>query len=162
MVDKERQIGWVALCRESCCWDSAVVRSDESDGAWAWPARHEALAPTGPLIRHPPSSPQDGCLLGQSPEAQPELLLHDNECVIAPRLSVWGVGAHGTVPEPLTTSRGTPFAQSAANCGNHARLGVVFTLPLKPLMLNRAVQQGNVPRLSNARAEDLLFKGRDL
>lgn len=69
----------------SCCWDSAV------DGAWAWPARHEALAPTGSLIRHPPSSPQDGCLLGQSPEAQPELGLHDNECVIPPRLSVWGL-----------------------------------------------------------------------
>lgn len=44
LVDKERQIGWVELGRESCCWDSAVVRSDESDGAWAWPARHEALA----------------------------------------------------------------------------------------------------------------------
>lgn len=88
---------------------------------------------TGPLIRQPPSSPQGGCLLGQSPEVQPDLGLHDNGCVIAPRLSGrLGVGAaDGTVPEPLTTSRGTTFAQSAANCGNHARLGSLFTSPLR-------------------------------
>jgi hypothetical protein len=112
-VDKERQIGWVELGREAVV-GTPLLASDESDGAWAWPARHEALTPTGPLIRHPPSSPQDGCLLGQSPGAQPELGRHDNECVIAPRLSACGL-AHCTRSRPGTADDVTRdnFAQFA-------------------------------------------------